>query len=253
MFILITFCVSHTIFVNVKCHEVKYLPSQNNILRKVFSETVDLKTLTHLGNAFPNHAIEIHYERTQDKPPQISNQYMNWLRANPNFQTEAHRPLGRSGENLETATTSSPTSTTVTTTTTSTSMSTTTMSDLLTSRPTENTIITDNRKRPLYMEDLIQALEDFDKKSKQDNFTTSNRIDSTTDEDPNRPLVKQDLWDLEDIIYCQERQCNDGGIKDFNDVIKLLNKGVKVQLEVTTPPAGVDSNLTWVPIKIPKE
>ncbi|XP_063386740.1 uncharacterized protein LOC134672723 [Cydia fagiglandana] len=229
------------------------LPSQNNILRKVFSETVDLKTLAHLGNAFPNHAIEIHYERTQDKPPEIPNGYINWLRANPNFQTEARRPIGRAGENLETPTTSSPTSTTMTTTTTPTSMSTTAMSTLLTSRPTDNTIITDNRKRPLYIEDLIRALEEFDKKSNQDHFTASNRIDSTTDEDPNGPLVKQDLWDLEDIIYCQERQCTDGAIKDFNDVIKLIKKGVKVHLEVTTPPAGVDSNLNWVPIKIPKE
>ncbi|XP_063536808.1 uncharacterized protein LOC134746369 [Cydia strobilella] len=252
MFILITFFVSHTIFVNAKYYEVKYLPPQNNILRKVFSETVDLKTLTHLGKAFPNHAIEIHYERTQDEPPQIPNQYMNWLRANPNFQTKGRRPIERSGENLETPTTTVPISTTITTTTTSTSMFTTSMSDLLTSRPTDNTINEDNRKRPLYMEDLIQALEDFDKKTKQDNFTASNRIDSTNEDDPNRPLVKKDLWDLEDIIYCKDRHGTDEGIKDFNDVIKLINKGVKVQLEVTTP-AGEDKDLNWVPIKIPKE
>ncbi|XP_063365250.1 uncharacterized protein LOC134653816 [Cydia amplana] len=138
-------------------------------------------------------------------------------------------------------------------TTTSTSMFTTSMSDLLISRPTaDNTMNKDDRKRPLYMEDLIQALEDFDKKTKQDNFAESNRIGSTKDDDANRPLVKKDLWDLEDIMYCKDKHGPHEGIKDFNDVIKLINKGIKVQLEVTTP-AVEDSDLNWVPIKIPKE
>ncbi|XP_061719403.1 uncharacterized protein LOC133526703 isoform X3 [Cydia pomonella] len=172
MFILITFFVSHNIFVNAKYYE----------------------------EVFPNHAIEIHVEKTQDEPPQIPYQYMNWLRANPNFQTKARRPIERSGENLEMSTTSSPTSTTTTTTTTSTSTFPTRTSDLLTSPPTDNTISKDNRKRPLYIEDLIQALEDFHKKTKQDKFTASNRIDLATDDDPDRPLVKKDLWDLENII-----------------------------------------------------
>ncbi|XP_061719402.1 uncharacterized protein LOC133526703 isoform X2 [Cydia pomonella] len=194
MFILITFFVSHNIFVNAKYYEVvREEPGST------YSPTNDLGR-TKAIEVFPNHAIEIHVEKTQDEPPQIPYQYMNWLRANPNFQTKARRPIERSGENLEMSTTSSPTSTTTTTTTTSTSTFPTRTSDLLTSPPTDNTISKDNRKRPLYIEDLIQALEDFHKKTKQDKFTASNRIDLATDDDPDRPLVKKDLWDLENII-----------------------------------------------------
>ncbi|XP_047992879.1 uncharacterized protein LOC125231456 isoform X2 [Leguminivora glycinivorella] len=244
MFILITFFVSHTVFVNAYHGEVRDTPS--------YSPTNDLGRTTPIG-AFPNHEIEINVEKSQDAPLQVPLKYMEWLNANPNLQA-ARRSIARSGEKNDVSTTTVPTTTTVTTTT-PTSMSTTTMrymSDQETFQTMGNAMY--NQKRPLYMEDLIQALEDFEKKRKQDDLVTSNRIDLTT-EDGNRPLVKKDLWDLQNILSnrdCKERRSSTGeGIKDFNDVINLINKGVKVQLEVTTP-AGGDPNMNWVPIKIPK-
>ncbi|XP_030020345.2 uncharacterized protein LOC115440258 isoform X1 [Manduca sexta] len=190
--------------------------------------------MRRLTEDLPNHNVEVQLEivGSISQAPAVDPQrrYLGYFnqpsarRYNTGFARTPPKPITTTDTTVDTTTTTHLSTTSKITTTT-------------------DTTTTDAGKRPVYMDDLKQALQEFEKK-----FTTT---ESTTSTDTNAN-------NLNNIIAFTRRPFHFSGPsaalkypidRSLQGLVKLLRNGLELESPVARP---TNENLEWFQVKIPK-